>query len=113
MLRPSQKKIDNLKNDKEAVDQINHCLSASMLLRTLAKGYEDQANSLLSKHGLILGETKQCANECDKTYDRYIMYMKDLFVDPNTAGRELGHDFDNLMKIIEDNLGPLIKNYIQ
>lgn len=113
MMRPSQKKIDDLKNDKEAVEEINHCLSASMLLRTLAKGYEDQANDLLSKHGLILGETKQCAKECDKAYDRYIMYMSDLFVNPGTAGKELGYDFDNLMKIIEDNLGPLIKNYIQ
>jgi hypothetical protein len=113
MMRPSQKKIDDLKNDKEAVEEINHCLSASMLLRTLAKGYEDQANALLSKHGLILGETKQCANECDKVYDRYIAYMKGLFVNPDTAGEELGRDFDNLMKIIEDNLGPLIKNYIQ
>ena len=83
-MNPSKKAKEAFQRDKKAVMQVNHCLAASMLLRSIARTYEREASDVLRRNRLQIGEAQALASTSDNAYNTYLHCMESLRFDKNS-----------------------------
>lgn len=109
-MQVKKENYDRLAADKEALGKLNKALAASFLLRSVAKGYEEEAWQILKDFQIGRGELKQFYTEADKAYDRYVAQMNEMRLDCGTAFLT---DADKVVSIIEQHTPDVMKAIIK
>ena len=110
MMQVKKENYDRLAADTEALGKLNKALAASFLLRSVAKGYEDEAWQILQDFQIGKGELKQFHTDADKAYDRYVAQMNEMRTD---CGIDFLTDTDKVVGIIEQHAPEVIKAIIK
>lgn len=105
-MQVSRENYDRLAADKEALGKLNKALAASFLLRSVAKGYEDEAWQILKDFHIGRGELKQYHTNEDKAYNIYVQQMNEMRID---CGLDFLTDSDKVTAIIEEHAPEVIK----
>ena len=75
-------------------------VSMAYLLLSLGNAYQEEANDLLAKHGLMLHNVKMMANRLMKSFDQYHSVLKTM-VPGIDEQKELNEDYQLLQEIAE------------
>ena len=110
-MNPSKKAKEAFQRDKKAVMQVNHCLAASMLLRSIARTYEREASDVLRRNRLQIGEAQALASTSDNAYNTYLHCMESLRFDKKND--TFLRDYDAVFKIVEEHMPDIIKEIIK
>ena len=97
-------------------DEAAKLMSMAYLLMSVAKAYQDDADDILKKHGMIMYNAKRTMNTLEATFRNYNTVLKSMVPDME-ARMQLCGDFDItrdlldafLMRNVEVKRGPYYK----
>lgn len=97
---PKKEQLDKLKEDG-AHHKVDKRVSAAFLLMNLARTYIDEAEELLFKYGLSVGETKRNLNMAHKSYERFASGIRTIINHGDFEKRKhLFSDYEELEKMV-------------
>lgn len=106
MMQVKKENYDRLAADKDTLSRLNKALAASFLLRSVAKGYEEEAWQILQDFGIGRGELKKYHTDADRAFERYVQQMNEMRLD---CGNDFLTDTDKVVEIVEQHAPEVMK----